>query len=130
MEGVSYAVFVQTTFDQSLWMQIQAALTSWQQKGIEVVFVNDVCPSSVNRRTALSELAGQCDAVLVIGGKDSANTKALYSMVLEMGRKAWHIEEAAEITNEMRQCAILGITAGASTPASLVESIVDALQQE
>jgi 4-hydroxy-3-methylbut-2-enyl diphosphate reductase len=130
MEGVSYAVFVQTTFDQSLWMQIQAALTSWQQKGIEVVFANDVCPSSVNRRTALSELAGQCDAVLVIGGKDSANTKALYSMVLEMGKKAWHIEEAAEITNEMRQCAILGITAGASTPASLVESIVDALQQE
>lgn len=129
-EGVSYAVFVQTTFDQNLWMQIQAALTSWQQKGIEVVFANDVCPSSVNRRTALSELAGQCDAVLVIGGKDSANTKALYSMVLEMGRKAWHIEEAAEITNEMRQCAILGITAGASTPASLVESIVDALQQE
>ncbi len=129
-EGVSYAVFVQTTFDQSLWMQIKAVLASWQQKGITVMFANEVCPSSVNRRTALIELAGQCDAVLVIGGKDSANTRALYSMVLEMGKKAWHIEDASEITNEMRQCAILGITAGASTPASLVESVVDALQQE
>lgn len=76
------------------------------------------------------ELAQQCDGVVVIGGKDSANTRALYSMVIEMGRKAWHIEDESEIVDEMRQCAILGITAGASTPHSLVESIVAALQQE
>lgn len=129
-DGVAYAVFVQTTFDQSLWAQIKDVLISWRRKGVEVVFANEVCPSSVNRRTALIELARQCDGVVVIGGKDSANTRALYSMVIEMGRKAWHIEDESEIVDEMRQCAILGITAGASTPHSLVESIVAALQQE
>ncbi len=129
-QGVSYAVFVQTTFDQSLWEEIKHGLSSWKQQGIEVLFANEICPSSLNRRTALIELAGQCDGVLVIGGRDSANTRALYSMVLSLGKKAWHIEEASEITKEMRQCAILGITAGASTPQSLVEDIVDVLQQE
>ncbi len=129
-DGVSYAVFVQTTFDQSLWARIKNVLISWRDRGVEVVFANEVCPSSVNRRTALIELAQQCDGVVVIGGKDSANTRALYSMVVEMGRKAWHIEDESEIVDEMRQCAILGITAGASTPHSLVEHIVNALQQE
>lgn len=129
-EGASYAVFVQTTFDQSLWMQIKQALSVWQDSGTRVVFANEICPSSVNRRTALIELAHQCDGVVVIGGKDSANTRALYSLVLEMGKKAWHIEDETEITNEMHQCAILGIAAGASTPHSLVERIAGALQQE
>lgn len=129
-EGVSYAVFVQTTFDQSLWTQIKQALSVWQDTGTTVLFANEICPSSVNRRTALIELASQCDGIVVIGGKDSANTRALYSLVLEMGKKAWHIEDETEITNEMYQCAILGITAGASTPHSLVERIVGALQQE
>lgn len=129
-DGVAYAVFVQTTSDQSLWAQIKDVLISWRRKGVEVVFANEVCPSSVNRRTALIELARQCDGVVVIGGKDSANTRALYSMVIEMGRKAWHIEDESEIVDEMRQCAILGITAGASTPHSLVENIVESLQQE
>lgn len=130
LEGVSYAVFVQTTFDQGLWMQIKEALFSWQAGGTVVVFANEICPSSVNRRTALIELANQCEAVVVIGGKDSANTRALYSLALQMGRKAWHIEDETEITNEMRQCAILGITAGASTPHTLVQKVVDLLQQE
>ncbi len=128
--GTSYVVFVQTTFDQGLWNEIQTALRAWKTYGCEVVFANEVCPSSTNRRQAALELADACDAVVVIGGKESANTRALYQLVCGNGKKAWHIENEMEITDEMRSYDILGITAGASTPSEVIQRVIDRLQQE
>lgn len=125
-----YAVFVQTTFDQQLWTEIRSALVKQTQTGSEILFVNEICPNSVNRREAVIELAEQCDAVVVIGGKESANTRALYTLVREMGKMAWHIENATEVTPHMREYATLGVTAGASTPSSLIDEVVQSLQQE
>lgn len=125
--GVQYAVFVQTTFDDCLWKEIQAALAAWKAP---MVFANNICPTSVGRRSSLAELAQSCDGILVIGGRDSANTRALYTLALELGRKAWHIEDETEIIDDIRRCAILGITAGASTPPELVQRVVQTLQQE
>ncbi len=128
--GKRYAIFVQTTFDQGLWNAIRSQLTEWRNAGNEVVFVSEVCPSSLNRREAALRLAKQCDGVIVIGGKDSANTKALYTLIQQQGTKVWHIENEMEITDEMCSCAILGITAGASTPAMLIQRVQQRLQQE
>jgi len=129
-EPSSVAVFVQTTFDQGLWNMIKEKIQGWTALGSEVLFVNEICPSSINRRNAALELAGQCDAVLVIGGRESANTRALCKLILENGTKAWHIENETEITEDMRNCDILGITAGASTPPTAIQRVIDALQQE
>ncbi len=72
--GKSYVVFVQTTFDQGLWNEIQKALRTWEQYGCELLFANEVCPSSINRRQATLELAEACDAVVVIGGEGRVQT--------------------------------------------------------
>ncbi|MGE4584002.1 MAG: 4-hydroxy-3-methylbut-2-enyl diphosphate reductase [Sphaerochaeta sp.] len=125
-----YAVFVQTTFDQQQWIEIKQALTHWCTRGCELVFVNEICPSSINRREAVLSLARACDGVVVIGGKESANTNALYELVVQQGKKAWHIEDETQITEDMYACAILGITAGASTPPSLIQRIVEKLEEE
>jgi 4-hydroxy-3-methylbut-2-enyl diphosphate reductase len=129
-KGRSYAVFVQTTFDQQLWTEIRSALVERTQTGSEMFFVNEICPNSINRRQAVIELAEQCDAVVVIGGKESANTRALYTLALEMGKPAWHIEDASHVVPEMYEYATLGVTAGASTPSSLIDEVVQRLQQE
>lgn len=130
VEGQHYAVFVQTTFDQSRWEAIKAHLQTWISSTVFVQFVNSVCPSSLERRAAVLELLEVCDAVLVIGGKHSANTKALVALVREHGIQAWHIEDASEVVSEMRSCVILGVTAGASTPQSVIQQVIDRLQQE
>jgi len=130
VEGQHYAVFVQTTFDQSRWEAIKAHLQTWISSTIVVQFINSVCPSSLERRAAVLELLEVCDAVLVIGGKHSANTKALVALVREHGIQAWHIEDASEVVSEMRSCVILGVTAGASTPQSVIQQVIDRLQQE
>ncbi|MDD3902634.1 MAG: 4-hydroxy-3-methylbut-2-enyl diphosphate reductase [Sphaerochaeta sp.] len=126
----AYAVFVQTTFDRILWNDIREQLQMLQKKGVEIVFMNEVCPSSVDRREAAIRLCKKCDAIVVIGGKESANTKALYALILQQGKKAWHIETEDEVTEEMKQYDILGITAGASTPHSIIESVQAKLQEE
>ncbi|HKM05642.1 MAG TPA: 4-hydroxy-3-methylbut-2-enyl diphosphate reductase, partial [Sphaerochaeta sp.] len=71
----------------------------------------------------------QCDAILVVGGKESANTRALYALIVDQGKKAWHIETEYEITAEMKGCAILGITAGASTPSLTIDAVIAKLKE-
>lgn len=128
--GARYAVFVQTTFNELDWKLIQAQLTRWSESGCEVVFVNEICASSINRRSALLALARECDGIVVIGGKESANTRALYDLALQQGVKAWHIESADEVDPQMYDCDILGITAGASTPPDLIDAVVAKLHKE
>lgn len=128
--GERYAVFVQTTFDEIVWSAIKERLTAFSDQGCEVLFINDVCSSSLNRRTALLKLADECDAILVIGGKESANTRALHHLAVESGVKSWHIEDERDVLPEMYECDILGITAGASTPAEVIDAVVRRLEQE
>ncbi|HZJ88541.1 MAG TPA: 4-hydroxy-3-methylbut-2-enyl diphosphate reductase [Sphaerochaeta sp.] len=127
--GAAYAVFVQTTYAQKPWQAIQEQLSEQaRMQGAELLFASAICVSSQHRRTALLALSEVCDGIIIIGGKESANTRALYELARSTGVKAWHIEGAKEVDEVMRHCAILGITAGASTPDSVVQAVVDALR--
>ncbi len=125
----AYAVFVQTTFDRLLWREIRSAFQDLKNQGYRIELQNEVCPSSVNRRDAALRLCSKCDAILVVGGKESANTKALYTLITDQGKKAWHIETEEEITSEMKGYAILGITAGASTPSHTIDAVIAKLKE-
>lgn len=129
-KGKKYAVFVQTTFERAAWNEIRSALRMVENEGRSFVFVNNVCPSSRNRRNAALRLCARCDAILVIGGKKSANTAALYELIKQQGKKVWHIETEQEVTEEMREYSPLGLTAGASTPASTIEAVRKKLLEE
>lgn len=121
-----YAVFVQTTFDQVQLEEIRTALLSFRH----IVYVNEICPSSINRRMAALELARECDVVLVVGGRQSANTRALAELVSNEGKKAYHIEDGTEIPSEVfAHDGTVGILAGASTPPSVIEEVVRTLQR-
>ena len=128
-KGLSYAVFVQTTFDRLIWREIQDSFETLRLQGYSIQICNEVCPSSVNRRNAALRLCKQCDAILVVGGKESANTRALYTLIVSQGKKAWHIETEDEITAEMKGYAILGITAGASTPSLTIDAVIAKLKE-
>jgi 4-hydroxy-3-methylbut-2-enyl diphosphate reductase len=129
-KGKKYAVFVQTTFERSLWQEIMTAMQRQETYGSSFVFVNVVCPSSRSRRDAALRLCEQCEAIVVIGGKKSANTAALVSLIEKQGKKVWHIETELEVTKEMRDYPTLGITAGASTPPATIKAVRQKLQEE
>lgn len=76
-----------------------------------------ICGSTEKRQTEIRRLAGENDAVIVVGGKQSGNTKRLAQIAAQAGKPATHIEDASEIDYEMLASAkSIALTAGASTP--------------
>jgi 4-hydroxy-3-methylbut-2-enyl diphosphate reductase len=63
------------------------------------------------------------DAILVIGGRQSANTRWLYQTALQTGNPAWQIEGASEIPPETVRYETVGLSAGASTPEIVIDEV-------
>lgn len=118
-------VISQTTFSRELYAEICAIL---EKKFPGIGIASSICPATEKRQEALTELAGKVDAVIVIGGKNSANTIRLYQSALKLGKKAWLIENADELPDEIRKFGFVGITAGASTPDWIIKEVADKLK--
>ncbi|TMF76745.1 MAG: 4-hydroxy-3-methylbut-2-enyl diphosphate reductase, partial [Chloroflexi bacterium] len=83
----------------------------------ETKIFNTVCPVTVKRQHAASELAEQVNTIIVVGGKNSANTRELVNLAKMQGRNAYHIEHADELRSEwVRGEARVGLIGGCSTP--------------
>ncbi len=83
----------------------------------EMKVYNTVCPVTVKRQVAASELAEQVRTIIVVGGKNSANTRELVNLAKMQGREAYHIEAADELRPEwLRGQDRVGLIGGCSTP--------------
>ena len=122
-----YAVIIQTTFELQKFEEILAALQKEREGEYRVE--RTICLATSQRQNATMKLAGEVDAFIVIGGRNSANTRHLYELVANKCPKAYHIETAAELEQEMfRDCIKIGITAGASTPDRLIKEAIVAME--
>ncbi len=84
---------------------------------------SDLCFATTNRQAALTALAEQCDAIVVIGSANSSNTRALESLARAMGCKRVHrVNGAEELPDDLS--GVVGVTAGASAPEELVRSVI------
>ncbi len=124
-------VISQTTITKDEYEEVSSVI----QSSIEDVLVfNTICPATLERQTALCELYNQVDGLIIIGGKNSANTERLYQIALglneEKGIKkpVCHIENADEIPSVFFALEKVGISAGASTPDNVISSIENQLQ--
>jgi 4-hydroxy-3-methylbut-2-enyl diphosphate reductase len=96
----------------------------------EVRAFNTICYDTDERQTDARSLAAEVDAVLVVGGKQSANTRHLAEICSELQPKTFHIETAAEIRPEWFDgVETVGVSAGASTPDWVIEDVVAKLEQ-
>lgn len=96
----------------------------------ELRLINTLCNVTSGQQAAARELAHEVDLMLVVGGKTSANTKHLWEVCCEEGVTAYHIETAGEIDAKwLDGCERVGITAGASTPDSAIEAVVNRVCQ-
>ncbi len=113
----------QTTYSPIEFSKIEELFRS-RYKNFAVM--NTICPATNERQEALLELCSKVDGVLVVGGKNSANTKRLYQTAAENCRLAAHIQTASEIPVEFFNLQTVGITAGASTPDDIIEEVESA----
>lgn len=99
-------------------------------KARELRIFNTICQPTIDWQAACGELAQTVDCMVVIGGKVSANTGRLHQIALEQCKKSFHVEVAAEINQDwFKDCATVGVSAGASTPKWLIEEVVAKLEK-
>ncbi len=114
-------IVTQTTFSVALADQLIEAI----EEKIPKVFVNkSICDATMQRQQAARELARKVDVMIVIGGRNSANTGRLAEVSAAEGATVHHIETAEELKLEwFRSRDKIGITAGASTPDWIIEEV-------
>ena len=93
----------------------------------DLKIINTICGATAERQRALGELCARVDAVIVIGGRESANTRRLLSLALELGKPAWIAESAGDLPPEISSYERVGLSAGASTPEDLIAEVEQAL---
>ena len=96
----------------------------------ELKVYNTICNSTTERQRAAQVLARQVDVMLVVGGRNSANTSRLATICRQEGKPTHHIEVAGEVRPEWFQGAQrIGVTAGASTPDWVLKEVLERLQK-
>ena len=91
---------------------------------------NDICYATTNRQEAVRELAKLSDLVLVVGSKNSSNSNRLAELASRMGVKSQLLDDPSDIQDDwFNDVKTIGITAGASAPEELVQSIISRLKE-
>lgn len=120
------AVISQTTHSPERFADFISTLVANHVRDIsELRVINTLCDVTSSQQTAARELAQEVDLMLVVGGKNSANTRHLLEVCQDEGVDAHHIETADEVeAGWLAGREKVGVTAGASTPDSAVEAVV------
>ncbi len=87
-------------------------------------FIDTICTPTRDRQEAIDALVGEVEAVIVVGGKHSNNTRELVRKVRRLGRPAFHVQTAADVDPRWFEAfSAVGLTAGTSTPEELIDAV-------
>lgn len=130
-ESASYGLVMQTTLSVADAEEITAILRRRISR-LREPSKSDICFATTNRQRAVAAIAPRCDAVIVIGGSNSSNSRRLVEIACAAGcRKAILIERADQLDPLFLNAVnTLGVTSGASTPEVLVTELIDHLSAQ
>jgi len=124
--GSRLGVVAQTTQSYGNFSEIVLKLLRISK---ELKVHNTICNSTTERQNAARLLASEVDVMVVVGGRNSANTTRLASICRQEGKPTHHIEVADEIKREwFLDAGKVGVTAGASTPDWVVKEVLNKLK--
>jgi 4-hydroxy-3-methylbut-2-enyl diphosphate reductase len=118
--GTKTALIGQTTITAEEYNAIAAALKKYFP---DIKIAQTICPATGERQESLRELTDTVEAVIIAGGKDSANTRRLLAVARAQGKPCALVESEAEIPPEFFRYETVGLAAGASTPDSVIDAI-------
>jgi 4-hydroxy-3-methylbut-2-enyl diphosphate reductase len=118
-------VVAQTTQDSVKYKKITKEIT---QKFPEAIIFNTICDSTEKRQAEVRDLSSEMDGIIIVGGRNSANTQRLATISQDCGTRTCHIETAEELDGmDLSECKKIGVSAGASTPNWITEGVIDYL---
>ena len=123
-------ILSQTTQNREHFASFTAGLVdALLLRGEELRVVNTICDATRKRQEVALDLAKRVDLMMVVGGRESANTRRLAEVCAAAGVETHHIETAMEIDDAWVESPRVGITAGASTPDHVIEEVIHALEE-
>lgn len=100
------------------------------EKAREVKIYNTICDSTAQRVKETKEIAKKVDLMIIVGGKNSANTNQLVKLSKEVCAKVYHLETAEEIAKKwLNKVEKVGISGGASTPQWIINDVVKKIKE-
>ncbi len=90
---------------------------------------NDICYATQNRQDAVRELAAHCDVFIVVGSPNSSNSNRLREVAAKLDKPSYLVDNASELHRDwFNGVSTVGVTAGASAPAVLINEVVKQLE--
>lgn len=121
--GKKVCIVSQTTYSYN---KFQELVEIFSQKGYDITVVNTICNATEERQTEAARIAGMVDAMIVIGGKTSSNSKKLYEICRQKCENTVFIQTVHDLNLDLKgNTRRVGITAGASTPNNIIEEVQD-----
>ncbi len=119
-------IVAQTTQNEQFFKEVVGEIALWAR---EVKIINTICNATSERQEDVYKLAPHVDVMIVIGGKNSGNTRRLYEIAKSLNPRSYHIETSEELQREWFEGAQkVGLTAGASTPDWIIGQVVDRIE--
>lgn len=127
LENISICVVAQTTYDVKEWKNCLKLL---KKVYTNAKIFDTICSATSIRQSEAEELASISDIMVVIGGRQSSNTAKLFSVCKSNCERTYLIESAAELDDiALIDADIIGITAGASTPARIIKEVFNTMTE-
>ncbi len=121
------ALIAQTTRKVEDYMEIANYLIPRYK---EVRVFNTICNATFENQDAVRKISKQADIMIIIGGKNSSNTKQLFSIAKDNCTDSYHIEDENDLSYEWFEGkTFCGISAGASTPDWIIQNVVDSIEK-
>ncbi len=117
-------IVAQTTIKKNNFVQIVQNIKKTCKSTIEF---DTICSATKDRQEEAAEIAARSDCMIVIGGRNSSNTRKLYEISKRLCPETYHVETAEELPHKRYNK--IGITAGASTPARIIQEVVKAMSE-
>ena len=119
--GQKVCVVSQTTFNYNKFKELVEKIS---KKGYDILVLNTICNATQERQVEAERIASQVDAMIVIGGKNSSNTRKLYEICRKECKNTYYIQTVGDLDPEsVNSVRCVGITAGASTPKKIIEEV-------
>ena len=126
--GLPLVAVAQTTCIRSLWETSSKIL---KKECTNAKLFDTICNATQRRQSEAAELAARVDVMVVVGDRKSANTQHLTEICSKRCPRVYQIEGASELEpNFLKGCSVAGLTAGASTPASIIKEVNKTMSEE
>ena len=121
LRGEKLCIVSQTTFNYNKFKEL---VEKFSEKGYDIFVLNTICNATQERQVEAERIASQVEAMIVIGGKNSSNTRKLYEICRKECKNTYFIQTLGDFDPEsVSSVRSVGITAGASTPKNIIEEV-------